>query len=170
MLSRVYGIDVSHYQGTGINWTTVKNDGRLFAWAKATEGYTYNDDTFTTNEAHAKTAGVLIGAYHFARYDNQQGTSGADLEASHYWSIASPYIKNGGSYLMPVLDVEGIYVSADMKTYNPDHWGYTKTTFSQWVNQWCNDIKNDAAAAGITVTPVIYTGVSFSANWLDATV
>ena len=33
---RPLGTDVSHYQTT-INWTTVKNAGVTFAWAKATE-------------------------------------------------------------------------------------------------------------------------------------
>ena len=32
------------------------------------------------------------------------------------------------------------------------------------------DIKNDAAGIGINLTPVIYTGASFAATWLDSTV
>ena len=154
------GIDVSNYQGSNINWSTVKNtDGISFAWAKATEGYTYNDATFTTNEAHAKSAGVYIGAYHFARPDNQLGLAGADMEAAHFWSIASNYIKGGNAYLMPVLDIE----QAPGSTYN-------KTTLSQWVNRWCNDIKADAASAGLTVTPVVYTYISYASTWLDSSV
>src|SRR3954463_10458135 len=76
LMARVAGIDVSSFQGTGINWTSVANAGYSFAWAKATEGFTFNDTTFTTNMANAKGK-VLIGAYHFARYDNQKGTAGA---------------------------------------------------------------------------------------------
>ncbi len=159
--ARPLGIDVSHYQGSGINWSTVKNtDGISFAWAKATEGYTYNDDTFTTNESHAKSAGVYIGAYHFARPDNQVGLSGADLEASHFWSIAGPYIKGGNAYLMPVLDIEQDLSGA----------GYTKTSLSQWVNRWCTDIVNYAAASHVSVTPIVYTYVSYAQTWLDSTV
>ena len=57
---------------------------------------------------------------------------------------------------------------------NPDLTGssppYTKTTLSQWVNEWCQDIVNDAAANGVVVKPVIYTYTSYSTEWLDSTV
>src|ERR1035437_6070836 len=81
MAQRPIGIDVSHWQGTGINWASVKTSGVTFAWAKASEGTGYTDNTFAVNEANAKAAGVLIGAYHFARYDLNLGTNGADAEA-----------------------------------------------------------------------------------------
>jgi GH25 family lysozyme M1 (1,4-beta-N-acetylmuramidase) len=157
--ARPLGIDVSHYQGTNINWTSVKNQGVTFAWTKATEGYTYNDDTFTTNETHAKSAGVYIGAYHYARPDNQIGLAGADMEASHFWSIAGPYIKGGDAYLMPMLDIE----------QNPGS-SYNKTSLSQWVNRWCNDIVAYGANSHVTVTPVVYTYISYASTWLDSTV
>src|SRR5437879_1186981 len=63
---RPLGVDVSSYQGGSVNWVSAKNSGIAFAWAKATEGLTVNDGDFTVNEANAKSAGVLIGAYHFA--------------------------------------------------------------------------------------------------------
>ena len=44
----VQGIDVSHWQGT-VNWTSVRNSGKVFALCKATEGTTYTDPTFATN-------------------------------------------------------------------------------------------------------------------------
>src|ERR1700693_3999202 len=66
MAQRALGTDVSNYQGPGINWTSVKNAGVSFAWAKATEGTGFIDADFTINEANAKAAGVPIGAYDFA--------------------------------------------------------------------------------------------------------
>jgi GH25 family lysozyme M1 (1,4-beta-N-acetylmuramidase) len=161
--ARQLGIDVSSYQGSGINWSTVKNtDGITFAWAKATEGLTVNDADFTINESHAKTAGVFIGAYHYAHPELHLGTAGADQEAAHFWSIASPYIKGGNAYLMPMLDIE-----QDLSAASP---AYTKTTLSQWVNRWCSDITADAASAGLTVTPLVYSYISYSSTWLDSTV
>ncbi len=160
---RPIGIDVSNNQGTNFPWSTAKNtDGISFAWAKATEGFTFNDAAFTANEAHAPAAGVLIGAYHYARPDNQLGLAGADQEASHFWSIASPYIKNadGNTYLMPMLDIEQDLTGA----------GYTKTTLSQWVNRWCTDIQNYGTAAGLKITPVVYTYIDYANTWLDSTV
>src|ERR1039458_9934968 len=83
---RPVGIDVSTSQGS-INWARVKGNGITFAWAKATEGVGFTDGTFAVNEANAKAAGVLIGAYHYARFDLNTGTSGdrksTRLNSSH---------------------------------------------------------------------------------------
>jgi GH25 family lysozyme M1 (1,4-beta-N-acetylmuramidase) len=158
---RPLGVDVSNHQTNTINWSTLKNtDGVSFAWAKATEGLTFNDSYFTTNETGAKAAGVYIGAYHFARPDNQVGLAGASQEEDHFWNIAKNYIKGGNAYLMPMLDIEQDLTGA----------GYTKASLSAWVNQWCNDLKADAAAAGVTVTPVVYTYISYASTWLDSSV
>ena len=111
---------------------------------------------------------MLIGSYFDARYDLDPGTSGAAAEAAFFWSVASNYIKGGGIYMMPMLDIEWIVISGT--SYDPGHWGYTKTTFSQWVNAWCQALTNSAATAGITIKPVIYTSSSFASSWLDSTV
>ena len=161
---RAVGIDVSDYQSSGISWSTLKNTyGISFGWAKCSEGTGtgsgYGGGNFTTYEANAKAAGVLIGAYHYARYDLNTGTSGATAEANAFWSIAGPYIKGGGYYIMPMLDVEASFT------------GYTKTTLSQWVNQWCITVSNNAAAAGVLgVKPCIYCSSSHAAAELDSTV
>ena len=155
---RPLGTDVSHYQGSGINWTSVKNAGVTFAWAKATESTFFIDGNFVGNQVNAKAAGVYIGAYHFARPSdnpNITGANSAETEAQFFWSVASNYIKNGGSYMMPMLDWEdtGATVAA----------GFTVTQMSSWVNQWCNSVSNYALANGVTnVRPVVYTGVWFS--------
>ncbi|MGA2174328.1 MAG: GH25 family lysozyme [Verrucomicrobiota bacterium] len=155
---RPLGTDVSHYQGAGINWTNVKNDGVSFAWAKATEGTYYFDADFTLNEANARAAGVMIGAYHYARPSddtNLTGANSAESEAAYFWSKASNYVTGGGAYLMPMLDWEDVYVTnAGLN--------FTAAALSQWVNQWCNDVSNYARANGVTVRPVVYTGTWYS--------
>src|SRR5262249_34286320 len=60
------GIDVSHYQGT-IDWAAVNDGGIGFAFMKATEGLTFVDSTFAANWSGAKAHGVVRGAYHFFR-------------------------------------------------------------------------------------------------------
>src|SRR5579872_5831321 len=54
------GVDVSHYDGT-INWNSAKAAGISFAFAKATQGDSYVDNTFATNWAGMKAAGVIRG-------------------------------------------------------------------------------------------------------------
>src|ERR1035437_7069131 len=140
LAQRPIGVDVSSYQGGSINWTSVKNDGVTFAWAKATEGQTVNDADFVVNENNGKAAGVYMGAYHFAHPELHSPS----VHASHFWSIAGPYIKADGLTFMPMLDMEvfsGV-VGA--------------TSYSEWANDWCADIVADAAAAGVKVKPVVY--------------
>ena len=102
------------------------------------------DADFTINEANAKAAGVYIGAYHFARPDLNTGTAGADTEAAYFWNQAKNYLKGGGVYLVPMLDFETSYGSG--------------ASMSAWINEWCQDIKNYAAANNAAVcNPVVYT-------------
>jgi GH25 family lysozyme M1 (1,4-beta-N-acetylmuramidase) len=90
------GIDASHYQGT-INWTSVRNSGRVFAIVKATEGTTYTDPTFATNWTRMKQAGLIRGAYHF-------GHPGSDAvaQANRFVNVVQP--QSGDLQL--VLDLE----------------------------------------------------------------
>jgi GH25 family lysozyme M1 (1,4-beta-N-acetylmuramidase) len=157
---RPLGTDVSHYQSS-VNWTTVKNAGVTFAWAKATEGNYYTDPTFVSNETGAKNAGVFIGAYHFARPSvntNLTGINSADTEAAYFWSVTSNYVKGGSTYMVPMLDWEDTAATNGHGGFN----GFTTSFMSAWVNQWCNTVSNYAKAAGVTLRPIIYTGTWYS--------
>jgi autotransporter-associated beta strand protein len=148
---RPLGIDVSSYQGD-ISWSEVNGAGISFAWAKATEGTFYIDPDFTQNEANAKANGVFIGAYHFAHPE----LDSADDEAAYFWNEAKNYIKGGGVYLVPMLDLEE---TSGGSTY-----------MSDWVNEWCQDVVNYAKADGVTANPVVYTTGSIASDYLDSSV
>jgi GH25 family lysozyme M1 (1,4-beta-N-acetylmuramidase) len=150
LFSRALGIDVSGFQPT-IDWSQVKASGRTFAWTKSTEGVTFNDSTYTSHINGANAAGVLIGAYHYARYDNNT----ASAEVSHFLSVAGNQVKAG--YLAPMLDVENPVAAGDLNT--------TKAQISQWVNDWCNGVYN---ATG--VKPIVYTYISYASTYLNSTV
>jgi lysozyme len=144
MLVRSFGIDVSHYQ-TVSSWASVYAAGKNFVWAKASEGATYTDPAFATHMAGATAAGVIAGAYHFARPDN----NAAVTEANKFLSVASAYI--GPGFLKPACDIEVSSLS--------------KAATSTWVNTFCNTVLN---ATG--VRPVVYSGASFASTKLDSTV
>ena len=93
----VEGIDVSVYQGT-INWTSVKNAGKYFAFARVSNGTSIIDSTFNQNWNGMKSAGVYRGAYQFFR-PGQDVTAQANLMLSKIGTMA-----NGD--LPPVIDVE----------------------------------------------------------------
>ena len=94
----IHGIDVSAWQG-GVDWAEVRRSGRLFGFAKATEGQTFVDRTFATNRAGMAAAGmVLRGFYHFARPDRNS----AAAEADHFLRTVGPL----GPGEVAVLDLE----------------------------------------------------------------
>ena len=80
------GIDVSDYQGdiTTTEWTQIHNDGKDFAWTKATEGGGFNATTFVNNMNRGTAAGVYMGAYHYARPD----LNGAEPRMPHISSLS----------------------------------------------------------------------------------
>ena len=132
------GVDVSSYQGSGVNWSGVKRGYRR--WAKATEGTYRYDADFAINENNGKAPAFYMGAYHFARPDlNSPGS-----EASYFWSSGGGYIKADGKTLMPTLDLE---------TFN----GVVgASSYSAWANSWCDDHRERCQWNGVKVTPVLY--------------
>jgi len=146
----VLGIDISHHQGD-VNWTLVANDGKVFAFVKATEGFTYDDPNFQTYMTEGNNAGVVMGAYHFARPDNNSATD----EANHFVSVAHNYI--GAGFLPPVLDLEDPNSSTHLDQL------FSATQLTNWVQTWMDRVE---ALTG--VKPVIYLNSNY-ANYLHAT-
>ena len=94
----IHGIDVSSWQGT-VDWGAVRGSGRLFAFAKATEGATFVDRTFPGNRVGMAGAGLILrGFYHFARPDRNS----AAAEAAHFLRTVGPL----GPGEVAVLDLE----------------------------------------------------------------
>lgn len=65
-MATLLGFDVSHHQGT-VDFAAARKAGQAFVFVKATEGVGYTDPTFAANRAKARTAGLVVGTYHFAR-------------------------------------------------------------------------------------------------------
>ena len=136
------GIDVSHYQGT-VNWSSVKNAGITFAFAKATDGNTYTDPQFHTNWQAMQTAGILRGAYHFYETNDDPVTQ------------AQNFIKAVGSLaandLPPVVDIEifkGAYGSASVAA-----------NLQTWL---------DTVEKALGRKPMIYTNTNFWNTTINA--
>jgi lysozyme len=93
----VLGIDVSHHNGR-VDWPTVARSDARFAFAKATEGSSFVDPRFDENWPAIRDAGLLRGAYHFARPG-----SDPDVQAARFASIIGP---PSWGELPPALDLE----------------------------------------------------------------
>src|SRR5689334_15751756 len=152
LLSRPVGIDVSSFQGS-INWTSVKNAGKSFAFIRAATGRTSLDSQFHANATNALAAGLYIGYYYYAYYDDAGHTPTGDADA--YWNtIYNPggthYIAADGKHLMPVVDIEESTAPSNGET------------LSHWTYDFCERLKSDAAAVGFNITPMVYTNQNFA--------
>jgi GH25 family lysozyme M1 (1,4-beta-N-acetylmuramidase) len=134
----VAGIDASHYQAT-IDWRSVAAAGKRFAFIKATEGTTLVDRRFEANHAAAGRAGMLRGAYHFAR--PEPGSRHAVREARHFTGVAGE--TGGPGSLPPVLDLE-------------DAGGLGVAALRAWVRSFLQEVERLTGHP-----PVIYTSPSF---------
>ncbi len=129
------GIDVSHHQDT-IDWPEVAASGQRFVFAKATEGRSFVDPLYAINKFNAQAAGLVFGAYHFARPDDS--ANDAVREADHFVTTAQLTPGN----LVPVLDIE--------RTGGLSHAGVTK-----WILTWLAHVTER-----LGVRPMIYTSPS----------
>jgi GH25 family lysozyme M1 (1,4-beta-N-acetylmuramidase) len=156
--ARASGIDVFHGRGN-IDWSRVFSAGERFAIIKATDGYRtsqsqpmFKDPNFSTYAPAAKQAGLMVGAYHFARpYMNA-----AKDEADFFVNVAGNYI--GPGYLPPALDIE------DPDDQLPDHpvSALGKPGLSEWIRQWCAQVESAKH-----VKPMLYMTPSFTRNLIE---
>jgi len=97
MGATVKGIDVSYYQSS-VDWSAVKASGRVFAFARVSDGTKHVDPQFDTNWSGMQAAGVIRGAYQYFR-PSQSASAQAQLFLSKIGTLADTDIA-------PALDVE----------------------------------------------------------------
>jgi GH25 family lysozyme M1 (1,4-beta-N-acetylmuramidase) len=123
----VNGMDVSSYQGN-VAWSTAYANGARFAYVKATEGSSYTNSYFAQQYNGSYNAGMIRGAYHFARPNVSGGASQADFFAAHGggWS-------GDGRTLPPALDIE-------YNPYGATCYGLSQSSMVSWVRAFSNEI------------------------------
>jgi len=145
--SRAKGIDVSNWNGT-INWTKVAHGGYRFALGKATEGTTFEDGTYAANRAGSEAAGVVFGAYDFARPSGSSlaaVTASATAQADFFLAFATPQ----PGELPPALDLETTgKLSARMLV--------------AWTVAWTQEVY-----ARLGVHPFVYSSPAFWQEYLS---
>ncbi|SBT52780.1 GH25 family lysozyme [Micromonospora narathiwatensis] len=143
----IRGIDVSSHDHTlgPIDWPGVAANGYKFAYIKATEGQTYLNPYFAEDYRAAKAAGLLVGAYHFARPDSRNPVA----EANYF--IDNARFAKDRQTLVPMLDLEWPYWSGAPACY-----GLTPTELSNWIRAFSNQVR-----ARIGRPVMIYTNT----NW-----
>jgi len=138
------GVDVSHHNDR-VDWAKVKSSGRVFAFARVSDGTAHPDTEFARNWPGMKSAGLVRGAYQFFR-PQHSGTQQADLLIQK--------IKDAGGLkagdFPPVLDLE---TSDDVAA---------KTVVAR-AKAWLARVE-----AKTGTKPIIYTGNNMSDTIGDA--
>ncbi len=137
------GIDVSHHQGP-IDWRTVANAGKSFAFIRLSDGAAYRDPSFATNWAGAKAAGLTRGAYQFFR-PTESPVAQADLLLSTMGRL-----QDGD--LPPTLDVETLCAAPATQCAGGASAAATADAIGVWV---------DRVTRATGMTPILYTSPGF---------
>jgi lysozyme len=138
------GIDVSTWQGT-VDYAKVKAAGKSFVIAKATEGIGYVDPTYATNRSAARSAGLALTGYHYARPDLNPTNPVEEAD----WFVSKLAMATG--MLVPALDLE---VAGSLGT----------TGLQKWVAAWLAEVY-----ARTGVRAMIYTSPNFWKNAMGDT-
>lgn len=152
------GPDVSSYQhpnatrahphGQPINWRSVRKSGKEFAIVKASEGSSYVNPDFAGpyfhDYANARAAGLVHGAYHYAR-PALPIVSSATEQAKFFAKIVGPVRKH--NTLPPALDLES-------------NGGLSRAQLVTWTQDFLLKMRSLTGR-----TPMLYTYPSF---WTDA--
>ncbi|MBS4065733.1 MAG: glycoside hydrolase family 25 protein [Chitinophagaceae bacterium] len=139
------GIDISVWQGN-IDWVKVKESGISFAFIKATEGQFLVDKYFATNVRNAKEVGILVGAYHFCRAEDNIT---AQKEAEYFIDAINSIGGFNVFDLPSVLDIETTE-------------GGNKSNITSICHTWLDLVKITSGKI-----PLIYTNNNIAANYLD---
>ncbi|RBA11791.1 lysozyme [Fusarium proliferatum] len=142
----VQGFDISHYQSS-VDFGAAYSQGARFVIIKASEGTTVQDTLYSQHVAGAKAAGLLYGAYHFARPGSSTGTA----EASYFLENGGSWTSGGGN-LPGMLDLENNPSGAQC-------YGLSTSEIITWIGQFV-----DTYLSSTGRYPMIYT----TANWWTA--
>jgi GH25 family lysozyme M1 (1,4-beta-N-acetylmuramidase) len=127
----VDGVDLSHWQDGRLDLTAARRAGVRFVVHKATEGTGVRDERHDRRRADVAAAGLLWGAYHFAR---PSASSGAK-QAQFLLSRARPQAGD----LRPVLDLE-------------KDGGLSPQQLAAWAQDFCEEVR-----MRLHVEPIVYT-------------
>lgn len=146
--STVEGLDVSAYQH-GVDFEKAYAKGARFAYIKATEGDTYTSARFTAQYTRAEAAGVIRGAFHFAKPNTSTAVAQAEYFVAALSSVGGGRV-DGDTTLPPLLDLEyNPYAASDG---TDSCWGLTPKQMVLWVRAF-----TDTVTALTGRVPLIYT-------------
>jgi GH25 family lysozyme M1 (1,4-beta-N-acetylmuramidase) len=146
----VEGIDVSNHNGD-IDWGKVAADGKKFTFVLATDGTSFTNPRYSEQYHGAKGAGLIAGAYHFAR----PGSSSAEAQAERFLNTAD--YQADGKTLPPVLDLE-------VDPNSGGCYGLSVDEMHLWTKTFNDKVKERTGK-----NPIIYANPSFWRQCMGST-
>ena len=146
----IEGIDVSNHNGS-IDWKKVAADNKKFTFVLASDGTDFSNPKYSQQYHGAKDAGLIAGAYHFARPDDSDGAT----QANRFLDIID--YKNDGKTLPPVLDLE-------VDPNGGSCYGKSVDQMHQWTKSF-----NDTVKQRTGKDPIIYANPSFWKQCMGST-
>lgn len=135
----VAGFDVSRYQ-PHVDWAGLVSSGHTFVYVKATEGTNHRSPTHDEQRAGARDAGLVQGAYHYARPGQSSGT----LQARFFHA-------NGGTWAADGLTLPGALDLEFAEDGDPCH-GLDTRAMRTWVREFSDEYRRLSGRI-----PAIYT-------------
>ncbi|KAK1830568.1 glycoside hydrolase family 25 protein [Podospora conica] len=146
-LPQTPGFDISNWQPT-FDFPAAYNSGARFCIMKATEGSDFKDKSFTSHLSGATSAGLIVGAYHFA-----WPVSNATQQADFFIATGGGWTPDGRT-LPGMLDMESI-------VSKPTCWGLSTGEMVAWIREFSEQYR-----VRTTRYPMIYTNPSW---WKECT-
>ena len=140
---QLLGHDVSGHQGA-VDWDGAAKIGAKFVYAKATEGTGFINPQFAQQYNGSYAAGLVRGAYHFARPDV---SSGADQ--------ANYFLAHGGGWSHDGRTLPGA-IDAEYNPYGETCYGKSPGDMVAWIHDF-----SDTYRAQTGRYPTIYTSTSW---------
>ena len=137
------GHDVSGHQGD-VDWVGAWNAGGRFVYIKATEGTGYVSPSFAKQYNGSYAAGMIRGAYHFARPDVSTGAAQADY-----------FVDHGGGWTPDGRTLPGA-LDAEYNPYGDACYGLSPAALGEWLRDF-----SDTYRARTGRFPAIYTSTSW---------
>ncbi|PRX47452.1 GH25 family lysozyme M1 (1,4-beta-N-acetylmuramidase) [Prauserella shujinwangii] len=139
----VPGIDVSGWQ-QNVDWNHWWNQGKRFAYVKATEGTGYKNPYFAQQYNGSYNVGMIRGAYHFALPDRSSGATQANY-----------FVNNGGGWSRDGKTLPGA-LDMEYNPYGATCYGKSKAAMAAWIRDF-----HDTYHSRTGRWPVIYTSTSW---------
>lgn len=133
----INGVDMSHHNTQEQFLEYIRDIDTEFFILKATEGKTYQDAKFHSRAMRVQAEGKLLGAYHYARPENNL----AKEDAKNFLN----QVKRYKGQILLALDWEG------------NCW--KKSEYTEWAAEWLSIVTNE-----MEQMPVVYTSQAYATH------